>query len=88
MFIPLVIVIGIGVVIMSFYERERPQLSLLTDLTRVGVSKECELVFTDSKRGLRSVDVKLVQGSKEMDVYQTSYPRQGLLHGSGPEKAR
>ncbi|MBU0481414.1 MAG: M23 family metallopeptidase [Proteobacteria bacterium] len=88
MFIPVLVAIAIGIVLMNFYERERPQLSLLTDITRVGVSKECELVFTDGKSGLRSVEIRLVQGAKELEVYRNTYPRQGFLHNSGPEKIR
>lgn len=88
MLLPLVVIAGIIVVVMSFYERERPQLSLLTDISRVGVSKECELVLTDGKSGLRSVEVRLVQGSKDMEVYKAVYPRQGVLRSSGPEKVR
>jgi len=86
MFIPLVLLIAAAAILVSFYERELPQASLLTDISRIGATKNIDLVLTDSKSGLQKVKVELVQGSRSVTVYEKSYSRQGLLHNSGPSR--
>jgi len=65
-------------------EWEKPQLKVNGELSRLGRSREVALVLTDAKRGLRSVEVLLVQGAKEHKILDKSYERQGLLGLSGP----
>lgn len=86
MFIPVIVLITVAVVLVGFYEREVSQVRVLTDIERVGAVKDVELLLTDGKSGLRSVQVYLVQGVKKVSVFEGEYPRQGLLKNSGPEQ--
>ncbi|MCK4838557.1 MAG: M23 family peptidase, partial [Desulfobulbaceae bacterium] len=87
MFIPVLVLITMAVILVGFYEREVSQVRVLTDIERVGAVKDVELLLTDGKSGLRSVQVYLVQGEKKVTVFEGEYPRQGLIKNSGPEQA-
>lgn len=87
MFIPVIVLITVAVVLVSFYEREVSQVRVLTDIERVGAVKDVELLLTDGKSGLRSVQIHLIQGAKKIAVFEEEYARQGLLKNSGPEQA-
>lgn len=87
MFIPITVLILVALVLVKFYERELSQVSILTDITRVGAVMDVEMVFSDSKSGLRSVQVRLVQGDKDELVFEKEYSRQGMINNSGPERA-
>lgn len=84
MFIPVLILVALAVVLVGFYEREIPQVRVLSDLERVGAVKDVELLLTDGKSGLRSVQVYLVQEAKKIIVFEAEYGRQGILKNSGP----
>jgi hypothetical protein len=86
--LPVLILIGAAISLIFLYEREAPQISLETEITKVGRSKNLELVFADGKRGLRSVEVWLVQGEQQVKVFEKSYASQGVLGLSGPERAQ
>lgn len=87
MFVPLLILIAMAVLLVRFYERELPRVQVLTDLARVGAVKDVELLLTDDKSGLRSVQAYLVQGEKKEAVFAEEYGRRGLLRNSGPARA-
>lgn len=87
MFIPVLVLIMVAVLLVGFYERELSQVRILTDIERVGPAKDVELLLTDGKRGLRSVQVNLVQGAKSVLVFEKKYGRQGILKNSGPGQA-
>lgn len=88
MFIPVIVLITVAAVLVGFYEREVSQVRVLTDIERVGAVKDVELLLTDGRSGLRSVQVYLVQGVKKVSVFEGEYPRQGLLKNSGPEQVK
>jgi hypothetical protein len=88
MFIPVTVLIVVALVLVSFYERELSQVSILTDISRVGAVKDVEMVLSDSKSGLRSVQIRLVQGATDVVVFEKEYPRQGMIYNSGPERAQ
>ncbi len=69
------------------YEREAPQVNLVTDLAHTGRSKKVDLAVTDAKRGLRQVVVWLVQGKRRTKVFEQEFPPQGALRLSGPPRA-
>lgn len=84
MFIPILILISAAALLVGFYEREVPQVRVVTDIARVGAVKDVALVLSDGKSGLRSARILLVQGEKKVVVFTGDYPRQGLLKNSGP----
>ncbi|HSH12678.1 MAG TPA: M23 family metallopeptidase [Desulfurivibrionaceae bacterium] len=81
-----VLLIMVGVVAAAWYVVEwgRPQVVLGNDLARLGRSRELSLALNDGGRGLRSVEVVLVQGGKAAKVFERTYDRQGFLGLSGP----
>jgi murein DD-endopeptidase MepM/ murein hydrolase activator NlpD len=87
MFIPVLVLIATAGLLVRFYERELPQARVLTDLGRVGAVKDVDLLLTDGKSGLRSVQVDLLQGEKQVTVFAEEYDRRGLLKNSGPGRA-
>ncbi|MGV1098308.1 M23 family metallopeptidase [Thiovibrio sp. JS02] len=68
------------------FERELPQVHLAGDVSRLGLAKQVSLAVSDAKSGLRSVRVSLMQGEKNVTVFEKSFPRQGYLSGAGPLK--
>ena len=85
--LPLLFLIGAAVALIFLYEREAPQITLVTEIARVGRTKNLDLVLTDGKRGLRTVEAWLVQGEKKAKVFEKSYAPQGGLGLSGPARA-
>jgi len=85
--LPVLFLIGAAVALVFLYEREAPQVTLVTDIARVGRSKNLGLVLADGKRGLRTVEVWLVQGDRKAKVFEKSYPPQGGLGLTGPARA-
>jgi len=85
--IPLAILIGVVLVLVSLYERERPQISIVSDLARIGTTAAAEISLGDRRSGLQSVVVTLSQGRTSREIFRKRYPRQGLLHRYGPRKA-
>jgi len=85
--IPLAMLAGVALVLVSLYERERPQVSIVSDLARIGVHATAEIHLGDRRSGLQSVEVLISQGKSEKKLFEKKYPRQGLLHRYGPRKA-
>lgn len=85
--LPVLFLIGVAVALIFLYERQAPQITLVTEIARVGRSKGLDLVLADSKRGLRTVEVWLVQDDKKVKVFEKSYAPQGWLGLSGPARA-
>lgn len=79
----------LGLVAAAWYVVEfgRPQVVVGKDFSRLGRSRELALVLSDTGRGLRSVEVVLVQGAKVAKLFERSYDRQGLLGFSGPSRS-
>ena len=65
-------------------ERELPQVTLLGDLTMVGVKKEIPLKILDAKSGIRRIDAILMQGGKKVKLLAKEFPREGYFGDSGP----
>ena len=85
--IPLALLVGVALVLVSLYERERPQVSIVSDLSRIGAEARAEIHLSDRRSGLQSVEVLLSQGKKEKRLFARTYPRRGFMHRYGPRKA-
>ena len=72
--------------LMMIYEREIPQITLASDISRFGLSKDITIGFQDKKSGIRSIDVVLIQDNKRSSVFQKQFPRQGYFSGVGPNQ--
>ncbi len=83
-FLFLVFVVAASLVLVRLYERERPDFTLLTDISYLGIDGDVKFSVRDVKSGVRSIDISLVQGSKKVKLYSKKLPRQGYLLGFGP----
>ncbi len=67
-------------------EREKPQLTLQTEIARIGRTKDLSMAITDGQRGVKSVSVIFKQGEKSKQLFDVNYPKTGFVIPSGPEK--
>ncbi len=72
---------------MVLYEREKPQVVLLNDVSRFGLAKEVGMAAIDDKSGVSFLEVVIKQDGKSSSVFKRDYPRQGYLYGAGPQRA-
>lgn len=80
----LVIAVIVGALV-KLYEREKPQVTLLTDISRFGVSKEISMSIVDEKSGVRSVHVVLTQNKNQKKLLDKKFKPQRLVFRSGPK---
>ncbi|MCA1764670.1 MAG: M23 family metallopeptidase [Desulfobulbaceae bacterium] len=85
MFIPLLVLIVLAVMLVGFYEREKSQVTVLSDIGMVGAEKDVELLLADRKSGLRSTRIEMVQGDKKVMVFEKEFARRGFFGQAGPE---
>ncbi|HQO82222.1 MAG TPA: hypothetical protein PKW48_14280, partial [Deltaproteobacteria bacterium] len=64
----LILVIAIPGLIYYFFEWEKPQVRMDTDLTIIGRQKEVSITFADRRSGIRDFKVVLVQQQSEFGV--------------------
>lgn len=83
----LAIVVVAGVVVVRFYELEKPQIIVLSDLTLIGRKGAIELQITDEKSGVQSYSVVLQQGKVKVDLVTKSFATEGLFAG-GPKQLK
>lgn len=76
-------VVGITL-ITQLYEREKPIITILNDISYFGLNKEVSLSVVDEKRGVRSIEVVLVQEQKRHLLYDKVFPSVGQILRTGP----
>lgn len=77
-------VIAIG--FFKFYEREKPQISFKGDISTIGLSKEVHFTVSDSRSGIRLVQIVLTQGDKNAKLYSQEFSRLGFFENNGPKR--
>ncbi|MBU0729310.1 MAG: M23 family metallopeptidase [Proteobacteria bacterium] len=81
------IVLGVaGFLLVKLYERERPQVTLLTDITRIGISREVSIVVTDAKSGISEMEITMKQGANKTKLYGKKFPKHSLFFNAGPHR--
>ncbi|MCK5232450.1 MAG: M23 family metallopeptidase [Desulfobulbaceae bacterium] len=85
-FMAVIAILAIGALIL-LCERERPEFTLLSDVSQIGLEKEIVFSATDRKRGLRKIQLFIVQGDKHLKIYQKEFPDQDSLLHPGPGHA-
>ncbi len=68
------------------YERELPQISILTDLDLIGPDMELNLLLADKKSGIQRVDAVFVQNGREKILLHATFPRSGYFPPPGPHQ--
>lgn len=88
---PLLVMVGFALValfvvaaLVKLYEREKPQVTLLSDISRFGVSKEISMSVVDEKRGVRSIHVVLAQDKNRKKLLDKTFSQQHLALRAGP----
>ncbi|HOE72544.1 MAG TPA: M23 family metallopeptidase [Deltaproteobacteria bacterium] len=75
----LILVIAIPGLIYYFFEWEKPQVRMDTDLTIIGRQKEVSITFADRRSGIRDFKVVLVQQQSEFGVASLDIPQKGVF---------
>ena len=70
----------------KYYEREKPQLDFLEDVSTIGLSKDLHFTASDSRSGISLLEIYLSQGDQRARVYQKQYSRQGFFSNNGPKR--
>ena len=81
------LLIGAGAIaFFIYYERENPQLIFHGDISTFGLNKEVKFTATDSRSGIRLIEILLSQGNKSAQFYRKEFSRQGFFEHNGPKK--
>lgn len=67
------------------FENEKPQIILQNNSQFLGKTTDISLAINDQKSGLRSVRAFVLQGDKQVVLFEKSYPRVGYSGRIGPE---
>jgi murein DD-endopeptidase MepM/ murein hydrolase activator NlpD len=73
----LVLLVVGGVAFYKLYEREKPQVNFTGDISNFGLEKKISFVVTDSRSGIQSIDMMLVQGKDKARIFSRQFIRQG-----------
>ena len=73
--------------LVMIYEREQPRITMISDISRFGLSKDVSVEVNDNKSGIRSIEIVLFQDNKRAPVFQKVFPRQGYFTGVGPRQS-
>ncbi len=68
------------------FETEKPTFVLKKELKYLGANVEFPFAVTDSKSGLRTVEITLEQKGKSSQLFNRSFQRKSWLKDAGPKK--
>lgn len=68
------------------FEMEQPDLTLATEVRKIGTAVELELSAHDRKSGLSLIEISIEQGGKSTPLYTHRFTRQGWLTQAGPRE--
>ncbi len=66
-------------VLAQLYELERPQVTLITDVSLMGRKAQVEISVADEKSGIQSIEVELSQGKKKIKLLDKKISREGVF---------
>lgn len=75
----LILVIAVPGLIYYFFEWEKPQLKLDTELTTIGRQKDVSITFRDARSGIRDFKVAIIQQQSEFGVASLEVPEKGTF---------
>ncbi len=82
----LALVAAAAIAFFKYYEREKPQVSFLGDISTFGLNKEVQFTVSDSRSGISLVAITLSQGDKSATIYEKQFSRLGFFEHNGPKK--
>jgi murein DD-endopeptidase MepM/ murein hydrolase activator NlpD len=80
------IVAVLCVAFIKLFERERPDMAFLDDVSLLGPNSTIHFTVIDGRSGIREITVLLKQGEKSSVIYDKSFQRRNILFNGGPEK--
>jgi murein DD-endopeptidase MepM/ murein hydrolase activator NlpD len=83
LFMALLVVGGIAFYIL--YEREKPQVNFIGDISNFGLEKKLSFEVADSRSGIQSIDMMLVQGKNKARIFNRQFIRKGYAE-PGPKR--
>ncbi|MCK9173737.1 MAG: M23 family metallopeptidase [Desulforhopalus sp.] len=86
--LPLLILLAVigGIVWFFFSETENPDARLSVKSKYLGTDSTLAIDVIDNKSGVKSVELKAIQGDSEQVIYNKEYPRTGYHNPVGPKK--
>jgi murein DD-endopeptidase MepM/ murein hydrolase activator NlpD len=84
--IPFLLLLVLGILGVRLYEGESPQITVVNELDYLGSKAEISLIVSDRRSGIRNAEVALLQGGKEVKLFEKHIERQGYLSDSGPNR--
>ncbi len=84
LFLFLIIVAGGFLAAAILFEDEKPQVTIDEKLQFLGKTTDFTVTIQDQKTGLRSVEVFVQQGKKQVILFEKSYPRNNYYGKIGP----
>lgn len=82
--IPLLIIIGFFAWFFTImFEGEPPTVALQPTPEFLSRSQKFNVKISDTKRGVRAVKISIQQSTREMTIFQDSFPFKGLLNAEG-----
>jgi len=75
-----------AIIFFKYYEREKPQINFLGEISTIGLSKDVGFTASDSRSGISLVEIVLKQGDKSAKVFKKEFSRQGFFDHNGPKK--
>ncbi len=82
----LAIIAAGAIAFFKYYEREKPQISFLGDISTFGRTRELQFTAADARSGISLVEMSLAQGDKNVRVYRKEFSRLGFFENNGPKK--
>ena len=76
----------LAVVALKLYEMELPQVTMVTDVARFGANNRVVVEISDSKSGVRNLEVALEQKGRQVPLYSKNYVGEGVVFVSGPDQ--
>ncbi|MFH2124819.1 MAG: M23 family metallopeptidase [Pseudomonadota bacterium] len=90
-FLLLLIVAFLAAVVLgslTLFERETPVITMDEIPDFIGANTSLDLTIADTKSGIRSINMTIIQGVQKKEVLHTDYPRQGYLGEVGPAEIK
>ncbi|ADH86034.1 M23 family metallopeptidase [Desulfurivibrio alkaliphilus] len=82
------ILVPVLVILVRLHEGNPPRLGLDPEVAWVGQHNEFAVLAADERSGLRSVEVLLRQGGREVGLLKREFPRASAFFRAGPEEFR
>lgn len=85
-FVTILVIGGFGA--FTILETEKPVIAMDALPDFIGTNTPIEMTVSDGRSGIRSIHVRVKQGSQEKEIVSKEYPRKGYLGKIGPAEVK